>query len=138
MAFGLGESIDGHNGLTAEEMLPPLPSMDWLYNETSFNCPDVFCSLIADIGPPPDRLPPPPPLPPYLMQALTENHSVIDVRSDDCNFCHVFSNPTDSELVVPKSEFKINDSWFSLLIGSVLGSTILCIILLFILVKFKK
>ncbi|XP_053214016.1 uncharacterized protein LOC128397325 [Panonychus citri] len=138
MAFGLSESFDGLNGPIAEEMLPPLPSMGWSHNDSLFNCPDVFCSLIGDIGPPPDWLPPPPPLPPYLIQALAENHSVVDVRSDDCNFCHVFSNPTDSELVVPKPEFKTHDSWFSLLIGSVLGSTILCIILLFILVKFRK
>ncbi|XP_015783073.1 uncharacterized protein LOC107360866 [Tetranychus urticae] len=138
MAFGLTESIGSFSGPIAEEMLPPLQSMGWSHNDSLLNCQDMFCNLFDEIGPPPDWLPPPPPLPPHLLQILNENHSLIDERTNDCNFCHIFSNPTDSELVVPKPEFKTNDSWLSLLLGSILGSTILCIILLFILFRFRK
>ncbi|XP_015784624.1 uncharacterized protein LOC107362127 [Tetranychus urticae] len=138
MALGLTESISGFSGPIAEEMLPSLQSMGWSHNDSLFNCQDMFCNLFDEIGPPPDWLPPPPPLPPHLLQLLNENHSLIDERTNDCNFCHIFSSPMDSELVVPKPEFKPNDSWFSLLLGSIIGSTILCIILLFILFKFRK
>ena len=80
---------------------------------------------------------PPPPLPPFLQLALADNNSF---DSENCNLCHLFSDPNayDDSIVLPKPEVKDSDSWLSVLVATILGSTLLGALFLVLLFKCKK
>lgn len=96
------------------------------------------CVMFDMIEGPPDGIEsmPPPPLPPFLQMAFAENQSF----GENCNYCHLFHDPSsfDSELMLPKPEVKTSDSWLSVLVATILGSTLFGALFLVFLFKCKK
>lgn len=127
--------VYGLSEFPMDDMFAPLSIIS--VNDSLLNCPHVHCDWVEELGPPPDWLPPPPPLPPYLKQLLTENQS-LDSKSDDCNFCHIFSNPQDSELVISRSDESQSDSWFSFLVPSILGFTLFGVVIVYVLMRCRR
>jgi len=109
-----------------------------ILNDTS--CGDSSCPMFDISDPPPDAilLMPPPPLPPFLQTALAENESFRD--NENCNLCHIFHDPSnfDSEIMLPKPAVKTSDSWLSVLVATILGSTVFGALFLVFLFKCKK
>lgn len=100
-------------------------------NESILNC---DCNLLEDGLP--DWFPPPPPLPPHLRHLIAENQSLNQEPQEDCNYCHVFNIPQDSELYTQDADS--SDSWFSGLIALILGSTFFGTMLLLVTAKIKR
>ncbi|XP_015792014.1 uncharacterized protein LOC107368662 [Tetranychus urticae] len=138
MASSLTEFTSTNSSkLIFEDVLSPFLPIEMLNNESDTDCPDIFCNLFEEIGPFPESMPPPPPLPPHFIQFLKENHSLPDQKMNDCNFCNIFSDVMESELVASEPEFKTDESWSSTLFISVFG-LILVIFTLIIFIKIKK
>ncbi|CAG2119275.1 unnamed protein product [Medioppia subpectinata] len=120
-------------------LLSSVDESEWQDFTHEFTCPDNMCSAEAlDEDMPPDAIlsMPPPPLPPAMHALLVSNRTAI---ADDCNLCHIFKDPSDYDFsTVTTPDLKDADSWLSVIVVTILGSTLFCILFLIVLFRCKN